>query len=286
MDQEVENSRDQTFIPATTITSGLNQEIAKGVFFQTIQIVNICFVEIPERNGWVLIDAGMPGSADDIMETAERLFGPDRKPEGIILTHGHFDHVGAIVELVKEWEVPVFVHPDELPYVTGQLSYPEPDASVEGGLIAKLSPMFPNEPVNLGEFAKMIPADGSVPGLNGWRWIHTPGHTPGHISLFRENDRVLIAGDAFVTVRQDSLYSVFTQKQEINGPPRYFTTDWSQAKESVKKLESLKPAVAITGHGLPFSGEELSDGLQNLSKKFDQIAVPDYGRYTDNHPLQ
>ncbi|GFR37325.1 hypothetical protein PRECH8_06210 [Insulibacter thermoxylanivorax] len=90
-----------------------------------------------------------------------------------------------------------------------------------------------------------------IPSLPSYRWMHTPGHSPGHVSLFRESDRTLIAGDAFVTVRQDSLYKVLTQQKEINGPPRYLTTDWQAAKESVKRLAALKPAYAVMGHGPP-----------------------------------
>jgi glyoxylase-like metal-dependent hydrolase (beta-lactamase superfamily II) len=89
----------------------------------------------------------------------------------------------------------------------------------------------------------------------------------------------LIAGDAFVTVRQDSLYKVFTQKQEISGPPRYFTTDWQAAWNSVKTLEALKPSIAITGHGLPMSGEVLRKGLAELSRDFEKLAVPEHGKY-------
>lgn len=284
VDKDIGYGQDYKFIPATSVASGMMQEIAEGVLFQTIQIVNIGLITNREQSKWMLIDAGMPGSADDILETCERILGPKSKPEGIILTHGHFDHVGALIELLKEWEVPVYVHPDELPFVTGELSYPEPDPSVEGGLIAKISPMFPNEPVNIGNYARAIPSDGSVPELAEWRWIHTPGHTPGHISLFRERDRVLVAGDAFVTVKQDSLYKVLTQKQEINGPPRYFTTDWEQAWNSVKKLASLNPDIALTGHGLPVSGDKLSAGLDKLAQEFDKLAIPDFGRYIDEKP--
>ena len=71
------------------------------------------------------------------------------------------------------------------------------------------------------------------------------------------------------------------QEQEINGPPRYLTTDWLAAWESVKKLEALKPQVAITGHGVPMSGEDLANGLKRLVQEFDRLAIPDYGRYID-----
>ena len=127
----------------------------------------------------------------------------------------------------------------------------------------------------------MLPSDGTVPQLPDFRWIHTPGHTPGHISLFREKDRALIVGDAFVTVKQEYLYKVLTQEQEISGPPSYLTTDWQAAKESVIKLEALKPTVAITGHGMPMSGDLLTTSLKTLVNEFDQLAVPDYGKYVN-----
>lgn len=59
------------------------------------------------------------------------------------------------------------------------------------------------------------------------------------------------------------------QRKEISGPPRYWTTDWPSARESVKRLHALNPSRAITGHGVPFSGEELSKGLERLVRKFD-----------------
>src|SRR5690606_25960155 len=116
-----------------------------------------------------------------------------------ILTHGHFDHVGGIEQLVQEWEVPVYAHPMELPYLTGKSSYPPGDPAVGGGAIAMLSPLYPRGPIDLGPHVQPLPEDGSVPGMAGWRWIATPGHSPGHVALFRDADRTLIAGDALVT---------------------------------------------------------------------------------------
>src|SRR5688500_17349721 len=59
-----------------------------------------------------------------------------------------------------------------------------------------------------------LPADGTIPGMQGWRWIHTPGHTAGHISLFRADDRTLIVGDAFCTTKQKS-FLVAVQLREL-----------------------------------------------------------------------
>ncbi|NEU31020.1 MBL fold metallo-hydrolase [bacterium LRH843] len=281
MDQQMNYGSDYKIIPATSVMSGATLDVLPDLFCHTIQIVNVIFVGRPDNNNFVLVDAGMPGSADDIIVAAEELFGTGCRPRAILLTHGHFDHVGGIIELINHWKVPVYAHPLELPFLTGEKSYPEPDATVEGGMIAKMSPYFPNEPVNLRANIRELPADGSVPELPGWNWIHTPGHSLGHVSFFREKDRALIAGDVFVTVKQDSLYKVLTQDQEISGPPRYLTPDWDAARKSVQMVEALKPAVAITGHGLPMTGELLADSLQTLAEKFDQIALPDYGKYVD-----
>ena len=280
MRQEMNYGNDHTFIPMTSSSTYTGEEIAPGLFYYTLQVVNFCMVENPDPDdGWVLVDAGMPKKADEIISVAEKRFGAHNRPRAIILTHGHFDHTGSVIELVKHWDVPVYAHESELPYLTGEKNYPEPDPTVEGGMVAKMSAMFPHEAIHLGSDIEPLPSDGSVPGMKGWQWIHTPGHTPGHVSLFRDEDRALIAGDAFITVRQDSLFKVLTQAQEVSGPPRYFTTDWEAARESVYKLEALKPNVAVTGHGVPMSGESLVTGLKKLVREFDRIAIPDYGKY-------
>jgi glyoxylase-like metal-dependent hydrolase (beta-lactamase superfamily II) len=270
---------DYHYLPVTSIKSGDGQEAASDLLSLTVQIVNVCFLGDPIRGSWVLVDAGMPHCADAIITAAENRFGANRPPQGIVLTHGHFDHVGAIIELVRYWDVQVFAHERELPYLTGKKAYLPPDPTVEGGLLAKMSFLYPNEPIDIRGCVRAISPGGTIPILPDWRWIHTPGHTPGHISLFRDSDRLLIAGDAFVTVNQESVYKVFMQESEISGPPKYFTTDWVAAKDSVLKLEALRPAIAVTGHGPLMSGESLSNSLTRLANEFDKIAVPQSGRY-------
>lgn len=272
--------KDYKYIPATSVASGIGIEVLPDLYQFTIQIVNIHMVGDRGKE-FVLIDAGMPKSANHIIEAVEERFGKNSRPKAIVLTHGHFDHVGALIELVECWNVPVYAHEMEIPYLTGVKSYPTPDASVEGGLVAKMSPMFPNEPIDLGENVHVLPADGTVPVLPDFKWIHTPGHSPGQVSLFREKDGALIAADAFVTVKQEYLYKVMTQEQEISGPPRYLTTDWNAAKESIEKLVKLKPSVAVTGHGLPMAGEQLRENLNKLLLHFDDIAKPDHGKYVN-----
>lgn len=244
-------------------------------------MVNAYFVgDRDGRESWVLVDTGMgPSAAQRIKAAAEAHFGPRARPECIILTHGHFDHTGGVVELARKWNVLVYAQEMELPYLTGKADYPPPDPTVGGGLMARLSGLYPRSPVNLGYRVRPLPQDGTVPGLPQWRWIHTPGHTPGHVSLFRQADGVLIAGDAFVTTNQQSALSVLTQRQKVHGPPTYFTQDWPAARSSVRQLASLRPSVAATGHGIPMQGRELERQLQNLAANFDRIAMPRHGRY-------
>jgi glyoxylase-like metal-dependent hydrolase (beta-lactamase superfamily II) len=228
---------------------------------------------------WVLIDAGVPGSTGRILKAAEERFGADARPAAIVLTHGHFDHVGGLPELADRWQVSIYAHRLELPYLTRKSPYPPPDPSVGGGALSLLSPLYPRGPFDFGPRVRALPEDGSVPGMPGWQWIHTPGHTPGHVSFFREADRTLIAGDAFVTTRQESALAALTYPVQLHGPPAYFTSDWDSARESVRRLAALEPAVVATGHGLPLEGGAMRKGLHNLAQNFDRVARPARGRY-------
>jgi len=230
---------------------------------------------------WALVDAGLAMGAARILRVAADRFGVDSRPAAIVLTHGHFDHVGALDALLGVWDVPVYAHTAELPFLTGQGDYPPPDPTVGGA--ARLSPNSPERGINLGERVRPLPASGDVPGMPGWRWIHTPGHAPGHVSLFRAGDRLMLAGDAVCTTRQESAYAVGTQRQELTGPPAYFTIDWDKAGRSVTTIASLKPLVVAAGHGEPMRGASLPDDLAALARDFNHRARPSHGRYID-HP--
>lgn len=257
--------------------------VAPGVTGLKILFANVYMVNENEdpNSPWVLIDAGLVNANTRIMKVAERLFSYQHKPTAILLTHGHFDHVGALHQLAVDWDVPVYAHLLELPYLTGRSDYPPPDPSVGGGAMAWLSWLYPKGPIDLGDRVTSLPAGGSVPGLPDWRWIHTPGHTPGHVSFFREKDRTLIAGDAFVTVNQESLIAVIRQTPEIHRPPAYFTPNWRLARQSVRELADLAPQIVATGHGVPMRGEWMQQQLCQLADNFERVAVPAQGRYVD-----
>jgi glyoxylase-like metal-dependent hydrolase (beta-lactamase superfamily II) len=146
-----------------------------------------------------------------------------------------------------------------------------------------LSWAFPTGPIHLTSGKLLsLPDNGSIPVLPEWRFIHTPGHAPGHISLFREKDRVLIAGDAVVTTKAESaISSLAPGKPNLYGPPKYSTYNWKSAAESVRKLAALEPLVVATGHGKSMKGAEVQLKLKKLAEHFDELAKPAYGRYVD-----
>lgn len=268
--------------PETSVDA-VSIEVLPDVAYRRLAIANVVFIgprSAGDRN-WVLIDAGVPGLGHLIRNAADERFGSGARPSAIVMTHGHFDHVGALEDLAEEWDAPVYAHALERPYLDGSASYPPGDPSVGGGLMSVLSPLFPTRPVDVGARLQVLPDDGQVPPLPGWRWVHTPGHSVGHVSLWREADGLLISGDAFITVASESAYATTMQEPEIHGPPKYFTTDWTAAEASVRKLEALRPRIVVPGHGRPVTGDALTRGLSSLVAEFREVAVPEEGRYVD-----
>ena len=265
--EKVEISEDQV-VPIEAIAPGLS-----GLKITFVNVFGVTHAD----GTWTLIDAALPFSAGRIKSWAEKTFG--RAPNAIVLTHGHFDHVSAAKELAEEWDVPVYAHALEFPYLTGQKEYPAPDWKAGGGVMPLMSPTLPRGPVDLGVRLKQLPGEGaelSLAELPGWTLLHTPGHTPGHVSFFRESDRTLLVGDAFCTTKPESFFAAnFSQPAELHGPPSYFTSDWGAAKVSVQKLAGLEPRTVAPGHGKPLTGSEVAQGLQKLAENFERIAVPE-----------
>jgi len=249
------------------------QEIASGVYYlevgKGITRSNVYFVR--SCSSWALIDTGSAKCDRVIQEAAESLFGANTPPAAILLTHDHPDHAGSTLPLARRWGCLAYVHPDELPLVTMDFStylstvkqFANP---LDTWVILPLLRLMPKRArasmfwaSSFKEVARAFEPATSVPGLPDWECIPTPGHTPGHVSFFRPGDRVLITGDAVLTVHLNSLWGVLLwgtgrNKQRLSGPPWYTTWRWRAAKESVAPLARLEPRVLACGHGLPMSG--------------------------------
>jgi glyoxylase-like metal-dependent hydrolase (beta-lactamase superfamily II) len=121
---------------AYTNGDGGMQSLGGDLAYMRLSIVNVVFVGMAgagDRN-WVLVDTGLVTSRAAIERAAERRFGSSARPAAIILTHGHFDHVGSAEVLAQDWDVPVYAHPLEHPFLDGSASYPPADPWVGGGL--------------------------------------------------------------------------------------------------------------------------------------------------------
>ncbi len=203
------------------------EEVTPGVARLKTLMANIYLVGSP-GGPWVLVDTGTPGNAARIRRAAEQRFGADARPSAILLTHGHRDHAGSARELAEAWDVPIYAHRLERPFLTGKAAYP-PKEPLAGGAFAFFSRFFPGGPVEIGDRLHDLPEGGEVPGLIGWRWHFTPGHAPGHVAFFQRYESTLLAGDACVTMDLDSAMGILTEEPRISRPPSPYTYDWDQA---------------------------------------------------------
>ncbi len=213
-------------------------ELLPDLLWLNFTIVNAFLVGYPEQgSAWVLVDTGFENSAEFIIKSAKKRFGAHSKPRGVILTHAHFGQVGSADQLATYWDVPVYIHPLELPQIIDYAS------------------------IDLSFRALALPADNSCPGMPGWKWIHTPGHTEGHVSLFRDQDRVLLMGDAFALTKDD----------------------WIKAERSIKRLRDLYPALAIPSHGEPLSEAEFNQHMDVLISNLGTMSKPSQGQFFSRH---
>ena len=247
------------------------REIARGVYCLGpwgYARTNVYFV----RSGpsWVLIDAGWANDASRIERAARSLSGADARPAAILLTHCHPDHCGSARELARSWDCEVYMHPDELPIASGDFAAISACAGpLDRWIILPMMRAMGRRRraavlagSSLGDVARSFEPTGSVPGLPDWECVPTPGHTPGHLSYFRPKDRILITGDALVTLKVNSLSGLLIRRRGLSGPPRYTTWSWRAATESVGTLAKLDPTVVAGGHGRTMSGARTADRLR------------------------
>ena len=233
------------------------EKVADGVWLLRGDLrkgMNIYFLE--DGDGVVQFEGGSKPMTKAAKRAGEQLGGVKR----VVLAHAHADHRGTAPYM----GVPVYCHPDEVADAEGDASLvPYMDLSQlpppARWIYPTLMRRWDGGPVKI---------DGTVSEgdeVAGFRVIHFPGHAPGLIGLWRESDRVALVSDVIYLV--DSARFGPLPEGEASVPHPAWSLDHAQAKESVRKLAALEPAVVCTGHAEPLRGENLRETLELAAEK-------------------
>ena len=232
----------------------------------SLGFVNVYFLDDGKPGGeWALIDTGLPWHFSAIVREARRRYG-NQKPAAIYLTHGHYDHAGSAAALAAYWNVPIFAHEAELPFLTGQCDYPPAEPSSCGGWLSLASRFASTRGRDLRPFVQSF-----TEGPLGWEIVPLPGHTPGQVGFWHADTQTLIAGDALMNLVVDR----WRPHKGLNWPPPPFTTDWFATRKSLDRILALRPTTLCFGHGDPLT--QLAPG--ELEEQTRWFAIARAGRY-------
>jgi hydroxyacylglutathione hydrolase len=235
------------------------EKVADGVWLlrgDARDTMNIFFLE--DGDGVIQFDAGTKPMVKQARAAAERLGGLKR----IVLGHAHPDHRGTAPSL----GAPVYCHPDEVAYAEN------PDWRWDYLDLAQL-PVLPRLifPVLLrrwdGGAVKIAGTVEEGDEVAGFEVVHFPGHAPGQIGLWRESDRVALVTDVIYLLDSTRLGKPLPPG-EASVPHPAWGWDHAKAKESVRKLAALEPAVVCPGHEEPLRGDNLRATLERAAEKY------------------
>jgi glyoxylase-like metal-dependent hydrolase (beta-lactamase superfamily II) len=228
------------------------KEILPGFwqFDELGEMVNCYLLEWDQ--GVTLIDTGVPGNSDKLLAAIQARGYASHNIARIIVTHMDVDHVGNLLPVKKASRAPIACHTVEKTYLEhpGKRQPTSPLLRPLFWAVSKL-PQFHVDPVSPDE----LWVDGQATP-EGFTVIHTPGHTPGHISLLHKQKRLLISGDA-----------INNRKEQLSLPPPMFTPDMHNAQRSIWKLAKKYGDdfdVMVFGHGPPI--------MQNGGKRVQAMA--------------
>lgn len=208
----------------------------------------------------VLIDVGMPGQLEDIKQAMAAVGVPFDRLKAVILTHQDIDHIGAIEQVLAAKAVPVYAHAEDKPYIQGEKEPIKMNRDRVEQMLAnapeevrtQMKAMFGHPPKAAVTYTV---EDGEVlPFFGGVTVVFTPGHTPGHISLYHNATKTVIAGDS--TVSQDG---------RLLGPAERATPDMPLALASLKKFTAYDIDRVICYHG-GLCNEQVNEQFRALVK--------------------
>jgi len=204
---------------------------------------NVYLVETP--GGDVLVDTATRHARRRILRQVD-----GRRLEGILITHAHRDHAGAMHAVATKTGAPVWSSPEDADALEGKVPepIPKPDSLVNrmfGGWWKDRHPV-----------ARRI-QDGER--IGDFEVIAFPGHTPGMIGLWRESDRTVVCADALRTV------NVFTGIPQVGEMPAAFTCDIPESRRSIRKLAALEARIVCPGHGRALRGDEAVEKVRTLA---------------------
>ncbi len=179
----------------------------------------------------VLVDAGIRSSASKILKLLKNF-----KVSKHVLTHVHPDHQGSSKEICETLNIPFFVPEKEKEMAENPVF-----ENYANGFMKWMLDFEINTWAGEGYKVSGTLKEGDTVG--SFRVLETPGHSPGHISLYRESDSVLIASDALVNM------NLFTTVPGLNLSPKAFTYNMDLAKNSLLKLHQFNPKIICFGHG-------------------------------------
>ncbi|MED4584567.1 MBL fold metallo-hydrolase [Brevibacillus choshinensis] len=215
-----------------------------------------------DANACVLIDTGMPGCYETILNQIKEAGIPTSNLHSVILTHQDIDHVGSLPHFLAEASQPlnVFAHADDKASIDGDTPILKLPHEMRGAILQALPEKQREEfekafSPETGANVTRVVTDGEVlPFGGGLQVIHTPGHTPGHICLYHEASQTLIGGDAMIVANG-----------ELQGPRAQVTPDMDAALRSLKKLAAFPIETVICYHGGIYKGD--------VKKRLEEIAA-------------
>ena len=201
-----------------------------------------------------IVDAGWRGTGRGVLHSLERLGRQPSEVSNILITHHHTDHLGDAAYLSEACSAVVAVHRDEASFVQGETAPPSPFTNRVLGRL--MSPLLASRRPKTVTVDRRL-ADGDSLGNGDVRVVHSPGHTPGSISVHLPARGLLMVGDALEH-----------RRGRLGLPSSHFTADMEQAKRTVRKLAELDFDVLCFSHFPPIR-KRAAPVLRRFSESLD-----------------